>query len=495
MTTLTKKNRVVLFDDLSEDSEKSDWDNQEEKEACSMSPECPAASPEGGLSQPPQLVSEVATHAAITSNDPYYFSPNLRPMSLTPVRNDPIHRWLSSFTAQRGDSPPKETQEIIDDGPLSECTSSSPVATIRSLSPVRTPSILSVIVSNDQNNDSNNDDHFQPHQDAAVRLPNGNTIDGSRSEELKPSIKKSGQKVYRGCRFQLTLNETERWDDLKAYLKKFKFCYAVAALEEAPETLHEHIHCFIQYKRSVELYVTKVCGAHVERCRADNFRNMEYVIKDGNIIWEEGSRPEKHMGKEIKVEDAMSMNAEDYKKITVNQLPRVVEAKRIMRNLWKKEHPYYQFPKVVWSWGPTGTGKSWDANHVDNIHSLAYENRFFTGFTDFDTFLIDDFRGAIPYNLLLNLTDQYQNMYEFNIKGGHDVWECKEMWITSSMPPEWIYRQQVNKVDSINQLLRRITEIRHYTAPGLFTSEKGSDHVIMPYPIDLNNQTDMNAIN
>lgn len=493
-----KEKRLILFDDLDTDSEKSEADNQRNEERCSMSPVIPAAAPEGSPHLAPALLREVTTVASITGDSPYEFSQSNSNSSRNNPglldRRDPVHDWLSTFHEPIVYSP-ISSQSTIDTGTLDEPTSSSPSFSRASSPILRTPSGWDVMLSNDQNNDRENDDHFSAgalNRPPAAPLQFGNTIDCSGGEELIPSFDKDGCARFRGNRFQLTLNQINKWEDLKRYIKKKNLEYGIACHENAPSTGHNHIHVFLLYKRSVDLYKKSLCGAHVEKCRADNYSNMKYIKKNGDIIWEEGSAPTKHFGRKITVREALDMNADQMMEINVNQLRHVFEARRIMRNESKLAHPYFKFPTVIWAWGPTGTGKSWDANHTEGIISLSYSGRFFTSFTFGTKFLIDDFRGQIPYNLLLNLADQYQNTYKFEIKGGHDVWECELLWITSSMPPEWVYRQQVGKVDSINQLLRRITEIRHYTSQGEYTSESGMEHVIMPYPVDPAHLADIN---
>ena len=48
--------------------------------------------------------------------------------------------------------------------------------------------------------------------------------------------------------FLLTLNQPERFDNLRNYLESLRpFQYGIAGEEKAPSTGHKHIHVFVQF--------------------------------------------------------------------------------------------------------------------------------------------------------------------------------------------------------------------------------------------------------
>ena len=104
----------------------------------------------------------------------------------------------------------------------------------------------------------------------------------------------SDKKFYKGRNFQLTLNEPEKWNDLRLYITGFKSMqYIIACKEKAPTTGHEHIHCYIQYKDNTKLVVSKLQGAHIEKCKGSAQQNIAYIKGDdkkepGEIIFEDG---------------------------------------------------------------------------------------------------------------------------------------------------------------------------------------------------------------
>ena len=76
-------------------------------------------------------------------------------------------------------------------------------------------------------------------------------------------VVKSGQ-TKSGKAFQLTLNQVECSDDLRAYLLGLKSLnYVIACKEVAPTTGHVHIHVYVQFMDSVKMSIAKLCGAHV----------------------------------------------------------------------------------------------------------------------------------------------------------------------------------------------------------------------------------------
>ena len=100
-------------------------------------------------------------------------------------------------------------------------------------------------------------------------------------------VDKSGQKS--GKAFQLTLNQVECFDELRAYLLGFKrLNYMIACKEKAPSTGHEHIHVYVQFMDSTKLAISKLCGAHLEKCRGSAQQNIAYIKKDGDVIYEHG---------------------------------------------------------------------------------------------------------------------------------------------------------------------------------------------------------------
>lgn len=112
-----------------------------------------------------------------------------------------------------------------------------------------------------------------------------------------------------------------------------------------------------------------------------------------------------------------------------------------------------------WIWGKTGVGKSHKAfenfdprtTYVWKLNDKGWQD----GYTGQPTVIINDFRGEIPYNELLNLVDKWP--FTLPRRGKCPVpFLAKHIVITSSLPPHLVYKNR-EKQDSLEQLLRRIT--------------------------------------
>lgn len=125
--------------------------------------------------------------------------------------------------------------------------------------------------------------------------------------------------------------------------------------------------------------------------------------------------------------------------------------------------------KIIWSFGTTGTGKTHDAIEDAKQQNVDYwisgnNLNWFDGYVGQPIAIIDDFRGNFaPYCTMLRILDKYK--YSAPIKGGFTNWNPETIYITSCYPPWGIYVT----VEDVNQLMRRITEIREYTEKGKYT--------------------------
>jgi len=275
---------------------------------------------------------------------------------------------------------------------------------------------------------------------------------------------KSGNNLSKSSSaFQLTINEIDRFDDLKAYLASLKdLQYAVAAKEEAPTTGHKHAHVFVQFKRSVRLSLKKIAGAHLEKCLGSPQQNDEYVRKYGDIIWEFGAMKTKG-GKTIAELKAMkpaereTMPAMYY---NIVQKLNAEEAKAI------KVDDYYKDVEVLYIYGESGAGKTREAikilkeRGIDTFNEIKCINGFWHGVTESDgAALYDDFRYShMSASEFINFIDY--NRHTFNVKGGSVRNNYKLIIITSIQDPENLYPSLTEKDEEPKrQWLRRMKKI------------------------------------
>lgn len=124
--------------------------------------------------------------------------------------------------------------------------------------------------------------------------------------------------------------------------------------------------------------------------------------------------------------------------------------------------------KVLWFWGPTGTGKTRRAYHectqADVIPYVKTSGgRWFDGYDGESHVIFDDMRDNwFEFSFLLKLLDRYPCRVE--VKGSSRQWKPTVVYVTAPKPPHEFYKamQSSDAYDSIKQLLRRVTVIEEF---------------------------------
>lgn len=267
-------------------------------------------------------------------------------------------------------------------------------------------------------------------------------------------------------RWQLTLNDCGRYEDLISYLLKLKSLkYLISCKELAPTTNHEHIHIYVCFSGSVKLSINKLCGAHVESCRGSHKQNIDYIRKDGVILDEVGEEPRERGGSHTVAELKQIQNPDelDFKEYnTWSKIRSKEEDKNIFFNMLEEiSMNNLHAPTIYYITGGTGKGKTFSAYKMalerykkEEIGKLTLKNEFVDIINeDAKCYVIEEFRPSqIKASDFLQLTDKYG--YRCNIKGGFKTLRPECIIICSIIPPTEIYKEEVNK-----QFLRRITEI------------------------------------
>ncbi len=263
-------------------------------------------------------------------------------------------------------------------------------------------------------------------------------------------------------RFQLTLNEVDRYDELLNYLKGLKsLSYLISCKEIAPSTGHQHIHIFICLSNPIKLSVKKTCNAHIEVCKGTIKQNIDYIKKDGNIIDEIGDIPRErggsHTVSELKaVDNPDELDWKEYntwKKINSDKVNDID-----IDDLYKNVEVYYIT-------GPSGIGKTEKAKEIirnnkdkygSKINMVKCENNFWLGVGSAKIALYDDFRDShLKASEFINFIDY--NKHLLNIKGGSKMNEYNLIIITSVQPLHEIYKNMPDEPKK--QWIRRINYI------------------------------------
>lgn len=226
-----------------------------------------------------------------------------------------------------------------------------------------------------------------------------------------------------------------------------------------------HGHAFIYYKNPVAISTIKKlfgnnCHVMTPKCNSDC---IAYVLNH--------DEPKKHDFHEYGVKPMDNGVKRMNEVLECDSITEVMEKlpdtyvkyrngiKDLMQNK-KSKNRFFKPPEVIWIYGSTGKGKTREAFEAGAIN-VNYANGFFSDWGDARIICIEELRGEIPYATLLQLLDAYHNYYHVNIKGGSKLIDLDCIYITSPLRPEACYPRQLQKQDSINQLLRRITKIKN----------------------------------
>ena len=253
---------------------------------------------------------------------------------------------------------------------------------------------------------------------------------------------------WRGKNFLLTLNEVDKFDALKEYIKHFKtFNYAIATKEKAPRTNHEHIHIYCQFLNTTTLDKNKTENAHIDVCKGSAQQNIKYIRKDdepekrGDIIWEEGI-PKYRGGLSIKEVKEMS-------KAEREALPFVyyksVEKLNMQESMHMTSDDFMKKVEVFYIYGGSGLGKTTFVKNSlvgEQFDVVSFENGFWTGVTEDGSIAVyDDFRDTdLPGVVFIKFIDY--SVKNLNIKGGYVKNKYKKIYITSIQDPRYIYDKE-----------------------------------------------------
>lgn len=247
------------------------------------------------------------------------------------------------------------------------------------------------------------------------------------------------------------------------------FVYLIYGREICEKTGRKHLQGYIEYKNGKTLKnVKRHLGdpaIHLERRKGTQAQAIEYCRKDGKV--EEfgelrqsrpGSRSDLDCVRDVLKRGegvrAVVRAGVGYQAIRYAQLCLTFE-----------ERVRSEPPMVRWYWGKTGTGKSRaaqaeaaEADPSDVPYWLSGGVRWMDGYDANTCVLFDDFRPEwCKLSILLRLLDRYPVRVE--CKGGSRSWLATNIWITCPKHPAECYLDQA---EDIEQLLRRITEIKEF---------------------------------
>ena len=281
--------------------------------------------------------------------------------------------------------------------------------------------------------------------------------------------------------FQLTINNIETYEKTLEYLLNLKsLSYLIACEELAPTTNKKHIHIYTHFNNTISLSIKKCNKAHIEACKGSPKQNIDYIRKNGNIIYEYGEEP-KQGNKNYNYEILKTTSEKDilnneelnnFEKCAVLKLKKIADNEPMKAADFLSSWSKFDDIKVFYICGESGSGKSQMAkeiikNYVEknpeaNIDLIKYDNGFYNGATGKSEIgFYDEFRDShMKASEFINLIDY--NKHIMNIKGAKVMNNYKLIIITSLFHPKKIYCNMTE--EAREQWLRRIKIINTSTS-------------------------------
>ena len=255
-------------------------------------------------------------------------------------------------------------------------------------------------------------------------------------------------------------------------------CDSVAQRFSALKSLYPSMHISPTRgtKKQAEDYINKV-GSFAEKGE-----KILCSYDVGEIIGHQGKRTDLDTIQEL-IESGLSPSEIFRQDIKFRKWEKIIKEAYYQRCI--DNTPLMRDVFVEWHYGSTGTGKSYTYIDLckdfgrDNVYIVSdYDNGFFDLYSGEKVLFLDEFRGQIPYHILLSICDVYLRQFHARYTNVFGVWN--KVVICSPFPPDCIYKN-LSQADSIKQLLRRINVIYHHTKDdngyhiedvtnGLFTS-------------------------
>lgn len=279
--------------------------------------------------------------------------------------------------------------------------------------------------------------------------------------------------------FILTLNEAtlEYYTDVINYLKSLKGLHYILVTEHIGQG-NKHYHVYVQYNNAKKLAVSKLHGAHFEKCYGSAQANIAYCKAEDEkhktlgitavLIEEEGEPLLKGgnytVGYLEELDDRRELPAIYYN--IYNKIQNKKNSDEAFYDMLSNiENDSLRPIQVVYFIGKPGSGKTYNAykyalSHYnkEDITKVTIQNNFFefVGSNQDKCLVVEEFRPSqLHPSSLLQFTDKYG--YSCPIKGGYKYVKPEMIIICSIIHPSKLYREE--KYELNEQFTRRITHL------------------------------------
>lgn len=253
-----------------------------------------------------------------------------------------------------------------------------------------------------------------------------------------------------------------------------------------------HMHMVLEDPAKVRFSAIKKLynGIHIEQTKGSKEQAEDYINKrgkfseknhtvvipavyHGEIKANKGSRNDFEILEEL-IEQGLTPNEIFDISFSYQRYEKMIKSR--FWQLKNKNAPIVRNVNVTWHVGESGSGKSYSYVKLcedvgkKNIYLLTdYENGGFDNYCGEPILFMDEFKGNMKFQNLLNYLDKYTIQIHCRYSNCYALWNT--IHITSIFPPEEAYTFMVEEYlqskDKIEQLLRRIDTITyHYITNG-----------------------------
>lgn len=298
----------------------------------------------------------------------------------------------------------------------------------------------------------------------SVSKPTQQKITDLLPQKLPGNTKPATRRKLRNACFTLNNPTVTREAFFSDLVTSGKVSYVVIG-SEVGESGTPHFQGYVELKGQMDFHIVHemLRKAHIEIRWGTAQQAADYCRKDGAFIeWgtisAQGERTDIHMVAEM-IRDKYSMLE------IASTYP--IQYIKYFKGIWALQaaliEPRNEVPTVKVYCGPTGTGKSYKARSwlPEAYIWHPQQGQWFDGYRGEKQVIFEEFRGQIPFGMVLSLLDRYCCKVQY--KGGVTEFAATEIAFTSPVSPsEWYLSLGEN--DRLDQLLRRITEVHRLRA-------------------------------
>jgi hypothetical protein len=283
-------------------------------------------------------------------------------------------------------------------------------------------------------------------------------------------------------RFRFTLNNYTQ-EDLDAlvcrpFAQGNRVTYICYGLENAPTTGTPHVQGYLEVeKKTTFTGIQHYCTAAYQRadtpwdtCKAYCFKTRP-GDESNTVVYEEGTPMRQGQRNDLNAIGEQIVGGVRPEAIAEENPGMYARYHRGLHALRAAviDRPRDQAtPKnVVVLFGPTGTGKTRTAiERLTELYGSYYLwdptlHPWWDGYDCHRGVVIDEFRGQLPFSVILRLLDRYRMTVQ--VKGGMRQFVADTIYITSPKHPDEWYKDDGS--DKLNQLKRRITTVELKDTP------------------------------